>query len=152
MGGCALPVNICACSSRAAVGWQPWKAQLMCLSAGRDGCRMTSAYHCAADHFLAREGRAAGRCTRAAQPHQPHAGPARGHSHQLGRRRAQDTAHWFRKGSGAGRDREGCRKGEVISRTAQMSHKCRVWCGGAGCLCIPELQVSPRTVTCGRWG
>lgn len=96
-----------------------------CLSAGRDGCRMTSAYHCAADHFLAREGRAAGRCTRAAQPRQPHASPVRGHSHQLGRRRAQDTTHWFHKGSYSGRDLEGSRKGEVISRTAHMSHKCR---------------------------
>lgn len=87
----------------------------MCLSAGRDGCRMTSAFQRAADHFLAREGRAAS--------------PARGHSHQLGRRRAQDTAGCFHKGSGSGTDLEGSRKGEVISRTAQMSHKCR--CAGA---------------------
>lgn len=50
------------------MGWQPWKAQLICLSAGRDGCRMTSAYHSAADHFLTLEGRAACRCTGAAQP------------------------------------------------------------------------------------
>lgn len=53
------------------------KAQLICLSAGRDGCRMTSAYHSTADHFLALEGRAACCCTRAAQPCAvPAAGPS----------------------------------------------------------------------------
>lgn len=45
-------------------GGSPGKAQPMCLSAGRDGCRMTSAYHCTADHFLAGEGRAAGSGTK----------------------------------------------------------------------------------------
>lgn len=45
-------------------GGSPGKAQPMCLCAGRDGCRMTSAYHCTADHFLAGEGRAAGSGTK----------------------------------------------------------------------------------------
>lgn len=58
-GGFALPVNICACSSWEAVEWQSWKSQLICLSAGWAGCRMTSAYHCTAAHFLTLEGRSA---------------------------------------------------------------------------------------------
>ena len=97
----------------------------------------------------------------------PHC-PCRGatHSHQLGRRRAQDETCRFHKGSNPGRDLEGARKGEAISSTAQTSHKChstgtmfgaeepagpgaRVGCS----LCIPKLQVSsPLTVTRCRWG
>lgn len=64
-GGFALPVNICARSSWEAVEWQSWKSQFICLSAGRAGCRMTSAYHCTAAHFLALEGRSACRCSSA---------------------------------------------------------------------------------------
>lgn len=103
-GGFALPVNICACSSWEAVEWQSWKSQLICLSAGWAGCRMTSAYHCSAAHFLALEGRSA--CCRSCTGTswagvEPSRGP-----------------NGLAKGSNPGL--EGARKGEVVSSTAQM--------------------------------
>lgn len=98
---------------------------------------MTSAYHLAADHFLALEGRAACRRARAAQPQH-------GAMHRTSWAGAEHLP--FHKGSDPGRDLEGARKGEVVSSTAQMAQKCHSTSVSLQCLVggIRPAQAPPQ--------